>query len=141
MAPSPASRPPTATLAAVLEAVAAAPDLTPQRRQNMASAVRTVARLLGRTPESIPADPRQLARRLDSIAPEAAGISRARWNNVRSLLRAALALTRPMLPGRQPQPLSPSWQLLYDRVASINRQRRLSRLLRYFSEREIEPAM
>jgi hypothetical protein len=58
----------------VLDAIAAAPDLTPQRRQNMSSAVRTVARLLGRPSASIPADPQQLARRLDEIAPEAAGI-------------------------------------------------------------------
>src|SRR5215470_12530022 len=141
MAPSPASRAPTATLAAVLEAIAAAPGLMPQRRQNMASAVRTVARLLGRGPDSIPADPRQLARRLDSIAPEAAGISKGRWNNVRSLLRTAPALTRPMLPGRQPQPLSPDWQILYDRLPTLQRQRRLSRFIRYLSAREIEPKM
>jgi integrase len=141
MAPDLASRAPAGALAAVLEAIAAVSDLTPQRRQNMASAVRTVARLLGRPPESVPADPRQLSRRLDEIAPEAAGITKERWNNVRSLLRAALALTRPMLPGRQLQTLSPSWQALYDRLPARQRRMRLSRLLRYFSVRGIEPEM
>jgi integrase len=140
MAPDPASRASAGTLAAVLEAIAAVPDLSPQRRQNMASAVRTVARMLDRTPEAIPANPQLLARRLDGIAPEAAGITRARWNNVRSLLRAALALTRPMLPGRELRPLSPAWQVLYDRLPS-GRQMRLSRVFRYFSGRKIEPGM
>jgi len=141
MAPDPASRAPAGTLAAVLEAIAAVPDLTPQRRQNMASALRTVARMLGRTLEAIPADPRQLARRLVEVAPEAAGITRAHWANTRSRLRAALELTRPMLPGRQLQPLSPVWQALYERLPSTNRQMQLSRLLRYLSARGIEPGM
>jgi hypothetical protein len=107
----------------------------------MASAVRKVARLLGRTPDLIPADPRLLTRRLDAIAAEAAGITKGRWANIRSLLRATLALTRPMLPGRQLQPLSPDWQVLYDRLTSRQRRMRLSRLLRYFSARGIEPGM
>ncbi len=95
--------------------------------------------MLGRPAESIPADPALLARWLKAVAPEAAGISKGRWNNVRSLFRAALALTRPMLPGRQEQPLSMSWQALYDQLNSIHRQRRLSRLLRWLSGRGIEP--
>jgi len=124
-----------------LEAVLAVPDLSPQRRQNMASAVRTVARLLDRPIESIPADPQLLGRWLKGISPEASGITKARWNNVRSLFRAALALTRPMLPGRQAQPLSPAWRALYERLENRNRRMRLSRLLRYFSVQWIEPAM
>jgi len=140
MSPPAPSRTSAPTLATVLDAIVAAPDLTPQRRQNMASAVRTVARLLGRPTHSIPIKPALLAQRLDAIAPEAAGITRARWNNVRSLLRAALNLTQPMLPGRQRQPLSPAWQALYDRLSN-GRQMRLSRLLRYLSARGIEPAM
>src|SRR5579871_617397 len=141
MAPDPASRAPAGTLAGVLEAIAAVPDLTPQRRQDMASALRTVARMLGRTLESIPADPRQLVRRLAQVAPEAAGLTKGRWANIRSLLRAALELTRPMLPGRQVQPLSPEWQALYDQLPDTGRQMQLSRLLRYLSARGIEPGM
>src|SRR5689334_15160717 len=116
MAIPPASRASSGTLAGVLEAINSVPGLSPQRRQNMSSAVRTVARMLGRPAEAIPAEPRLLARLLKEIAPEAAGISRARWNNVRSLLRSALELTRPMMPGRQSQLLSPAWQALDDRL-------------------------
>src|SRR5579883_3430472 len=139
MALPPASRASSGTLAGVLEVIKSIPDLSPQRRQNMASSVRTVSRMLGRPVESIPAEPRLLARSLSDLAPEAAGISRARWNNVRSLLRGALELTRPMLPGRQTQPLSAPWQALYENLTGIHRQRRLSRLLRYFSGLGIEP--
>jgi hypothetical protein len=63
MSTSEASR---ATLADVIAAVQAA-NLSPQRRQNMASAVRTIARALGREPDQIPADPQALGLRLASV--------------------------------------------------------------------------
>ncbi len=66
MSTSKASR---ATLADIIDAVQAA-DLSPQRRQNMASAVRTVARALGREPSGIAADPQALGRRLSSVTAE-----------------------------------------------------------------------
>ena len=87
------------TLADVLAAVAAA-EIPDRRRQDLASAVRTAARALGRPPEQIPAEPRLLARRLAEIAPQALGFARPRWSNIRSLLRAALELVTQMAPGR-----------------------------------------
>src|SRR5689334_13528818 len=114
MATTAPSRTPTdPTLANVLAAIAAA-ELPKAQRQNLASAVRTVARLLDRPPELVPADPQRLAQRLQEISPVAAGLSKGRWANVRSLLHRALALTRPMLPGRHRTTLSPAWQALYD---------------------------
>src|SRR5437764_490687 len=62
MATTAPSRTPTEpTLANVLAAIAAA-ELPKAQRQNLASAVRTVARLLDRPPELVPADPAGLAR-------------------------------------------------------------------------------
>ena len=84
-----AASPPS--LADVLAAVARA-DLPERRRQDMASAVRSAARALGRSPEQVPADPRLLGKRLTEVAPQALGLSRGRWRNIRSLLRAALKL-------------------------------------------------
>ena len=141
MAPHLSSRATVGTLAELLEAVAAKPRLTPRYRQDIASAMRTAARMLGRTPASTPTDARLLLRRLRGVAPEAAGISRKRWKNVRSLLRAGFRLTEAIRPGRQLQPLSPNWQALYDRVPSDGRRMRLLRPLRYFSERGVEPEM
>ena len=122
----------------MLAAIAAA-ELPERRKQDLASAVRSAARALGRPPEQVPADPRLLASRLAEIAPQALGFSKARWNNVRSLLRAALELVTAMAPGRHLTPLSPAWQALWDRLPTRTLKTRLSRLLHYCSAAGIEP--
>ena len=38
-------------------------------------------------------------------------MSRGRWANIRSLLSKALALARPMMPGRNRQAILPEWRL------------------------------
>src|SRR5687767_6949358 len=88
-----------ATFADLLEAVRAAP-MANRRRQDMASAINTVARVLGHSPAEIPVDLIALNRRLRHISARASGMSEARWHNVRSLLRAALALRGPIMQGR-----------------------------------------
>jgi integrase len=127
------------SLADVLSAVSAAPNLTMRRRQDMASAIRVVARILDRPLELIPADPPLLRRRLAEIAPMAIGMTKQRWSNLRSLLTGALALTRPMLPNRHPNVLSPAWQALHQRLPTKSCRTRLSRLLHWLSCRGIEP--
>src|SRR5262249_34744542 len=61
-------------------------NLSERQKQELRSAVRTVARLLDDEPANIAADPAGLRRCLEMIAPEAHGISRGRWANIRSLL-------------------------------------------------------
>lgn len=138
MATNASSRAAGPTLAEVLAAVAVATDLTKPERQDMMSAVRTAARMLGRPPEQIPADPSLLGRRLAEISPLAHGISKGRWANVRSLLLKSLALTRPMLPGRHRRPLTPSWKALSAKL-DPGRATRLSRLLHWLDARGIAP--
>ncbi|MHB2168967.1 tyrosine-type recombinase/integrase [Alsobacter sp. R-9] len=135
MSTSEASR---ATLADVIATVQAA-DLAPQRRQNMASAVRTIARALGREPDQVPADHQALGRRLATVTGEQLGLSAGRWNNIRSLLRAALALARPTMKGRSMTPMSAAWQSLHDALPKQADRVRLSRLMRWLSERQIGP--
>src|SRR6516225_12378806 len=103
MSMMPASR---ATLADVILMISQA-DLPGRRKEELRSAVRTVARLLGTEPAAIASDPAALRRRLETIAPEAHGISRGRWTNVRSLLGKALAMARPIMPGRSRQAILP----------------------------------
>jgi hypothetical protein len=98
----------------------------------MRSAVRTVARLLGAEPAVIPAEPAALRRRLEMIAAEAHGLSRGRWNNVRSLFFRALALARPMMAGRSVQPILPEWEILAGKLA-FNLRVRLLPMLRFLS--------
>ena len=114
-------------------------DFTDRQRQDMRSAVRTVARLLGAEPTLIPADPVSLRRRLEAIAPEAHGLSRGRWNNIRSLFRKALALVRPMMAGRSAQPILPEWEILAAKLP-LNRRFRLMAMFRFLSARGKKPA-
>ena len=91
--------------------------LPERKRQELASAIRTTARALSRSRETIPANGRLLANRLKEIAPAAIGISRGRWNNVRCLLRTSLALVQPISPGRHRNDLSPEWLALSNKLA------------------------
>jgi hypothetical protein len=131
---------PSLTLADVLAALPSAGDVTPRRRQDMASAVRTVARLLEEDPARIPANRRALARRLDRVAPAAHGIGKPTWANHRSLLNAALDLVLPPhLRRRRNLPLEPEWRRLQERVADQWARRNLSRFFRFCGEAGIGP--
>lgn len=133
---APASR---ATLQSVLDAISEIIPAGP-RRQDMASAVRQVAKALGRMPDEVPADPWLLSRRLGALSPEALGYSRSRWNNIRSLLRKALALVRPVMPGNSKVPFSHGWETLFERIMDRRSERiRLTRLMRWLSERQVGP--
>lgn len=127
------------TLADVLATIQKAQGLTNRRRADMISAVRTTARLLGREPAHIPAAPRLLANRLDEIAPAAHGIGAARWANLRSLLRASVALCGPITPGRHLAGLSPDWGELRARLTDRGLRTILSRLMHYCSAAGIRP--
>ena len=127
------------SLADLLAKIAAS-NLPERKRQELGSAIRTVGRALGQSPHNIPADGRLLASRLKEIAPAAIGISRGRWNNIRSLLRTALALIQPISPGRNRNDLLPEWLVLSNKLESRSDRIALSRLLRFCSAREIGPS-
>jgi integrase len=126
------------SLSDVLAAVQIA-DLTNRQRQELASAVRTVGRALDRPLERIQADPRHLAPRLKAVAPRAIGMSPRSWNNIRFRARKALSLVRPMSPGRNTNPLTPSWDGLWGPLESRRVKTSLSRFVRWCSAAGIEP--
>jgi integrase len=123
-----------ADLLAILQTV----DLPERKRQELGSAIRTVVRALGRSPEDIPADARLLANRLKDVAAAAIGISRGRWNNIRSLLRTALTFVQPISPGRNRNDLSPQWAALSNDLSRSDKIA-MSRVLRFLSARGIGP--
>jgi integrase len=123
-----------ADLLATLQTV----DLSKRKRQEQMSAVRTVVRALGLSPEDIPADARLLANRLKDVTPAALGISCGRWNNVRSLLRTSLAYIQPISPGRNRNDLSPEWLDLWTQLPRREKLA-LSRLARFLSDRGMGP--
>ena len=134
MTPTPPSRTTLADLITLIEKA----NLMPTQKRDQVSAVKTTARLLGARPVEIDADPGRLRKRLETIAPEALGLSRGRWNNIRSLIGKALALARPILPGRQTAPLLREWQALFAPL-SRNRAAGLRAMARYLSVRNVRP--
>jgi integrase len=134
MTVSPPSRQTLADLIPLIEQV----NLTPTQKRDQISAVRSVSRFLGASPGEIDADPARLRRRLETIAPQALGLSRGRWNNIRSLVSKALALARPILPGRQTARLLPEWEALLVPL-SRNRAASLLAMARHFSVRNVRP--
>ena len=113
-------------------------NLTERQKQDMRSAVRTLAKALGGAPEEIAADVAGLRRRLDALSPEALGHSKGRWANMRSLLGKALAMMQPMMPGRSASPLLPAWDALVTGLG-MNRRFRILPLLRFLSQSGIGP--
>src|SRR5690349_8750165 len=81
-----------ATLADVIATIYANIEIQSRRREELISAIRTCATVLGREPQHIAADPGALRRRMREIGPTVAGLSPGRWRNVRSLVMAALAV-------------------------------------------------
>ena len=132
------THPPSRIMLADLIPLIEQANLSPIQKRDQVSAVRTITRLLGAAPGEIDADPARLRRRLETIAPRALGLSRGRWNNVRSLLGKALAHARPMMPGRRVAQLLPEWGALLAPL-SRNRAASLLALARHLSAIGIHP--
>src|ERR1700758_1197505 len=78
------------TVADVMARLEADKGLDSVRRAEMLSALRTICRVLNANPQFVFAEPRNLRQRLNGITHAAAGVSRGRWNNIRSLTLAAI---------------------------------------------------
>ena len=75
-----------ASLQDVLDAVLHCPTLTQRRRQDIASALRTLAKLTNRPLSAHLSNVRAVRRLLDAVKPALHGLSQGRWANVRSLI-------------------------------------------------------
>ncbi|MHB2168939.1 tyrosine-type recombinase/integrase [Alsobacter sp. R-9] len=115
-------------------------DMPPRRRGEMLSALRTVARVLGRPLDAIPADPRALTQLTSGVSHLAHGISAGRWANTRSLAGKALELVQPVMPSRQRAVLLPEWDALLGALGTLQRRYALSAGLRWLSAQGIAPA-
>jgi hypothetical protein len=126
---------PPASLGEVIQRIATTDQLPRQRRHDLTSAVRQVARLLGGLPADIPANPETLKR--EPHHPAAAGKTRLR--NVRALLTAALDVTGAKVVRRRRYDLASPWLTLIKRVGDRYERARLSRFFTYASAACIEP--
>ena len=75
----------------VIDKLLADGDLSDARRRDLVSALRRLAKALGRPPEDVPCDTRWLQKRLGKISPAALGIATKTWQNAVSDARAAMA--------------------------------------------------
>jgi integrase len=127
------------SLASLLAALAAL-ALPPRRVADLGSAVRSLCRVLGKTPAEVPADPGVLGRALRRALPATAGISPARWANIKSLVLQALRLTGcRVLPGRALHPLTPAWAALDALLPTRYDRAGLSRLMHYCAGQGTQP--
>ncbi len=130
------------TLADAIARIVNDPDLAPTRRRDMASALRSVAKALGRPPEILPASAHWLQPRLERAHPEQLGISAKRWRNISSDAMAALrhlGLAQQVARGRN-EPLAPAWAVLAEAISDKTAlHRRLSRFIGFCSRLGIAP--
>jgi integrase len=130
------------SLAELMARVAADETLSLGTRQNWCWGLKVVARAAGQDPMQIPAHPEYLRSVWKKSGPGALGVSRAAWNNARSLAGKALQYGGlASIPGHYQAPFSPEWQVLWDRLPPGKNAVRmqLSRLLHYCSAQGIGP--
>jgi integrase len=146
MANTPQSRNPFAdptlpTFADLIARIRADEALPLRTRQNWHWALGAVARAVGKDPVAVPAHPEFLRKLLDHAAPASLGMSRAGWNNARSLMGKALEWAGlASLPGHYQAAFTPAWQELWARLpANTALSFQLSRLFHYASAQGIEP--
>jgi site-specific recombinase XerD len=128
------------TLAGLRDQIVADKALPLRKRQDVSSALNTLARVLGKPPEEIPVHPGYIRERLEGFTPAMAGLKPGRWHNVMSLFRFArehVGLAR--VPGRYKEPLAPAWAELYRHLNDSKARYGLSRLAHYCSAAGIAP--
>ena len=120
-----------ATLETLLRLIDAT-DWQDRVKMDVKSAVRTVGRLLGGDLASIEVDVAALRRRLEGLSPESVGLTKGRWNNIRSLFGKALGLAVKVFPSRSKEPVLPEWEEV---LACIPESRRwhLTPVARHFN--------
>ena len=129
------------TLADVLAAVRGDPNCPARQRQDRGSAIRTLAKALGRRPEDLPADPGRLQGLIRKVNPVSVGLAPKRWRNALSLTRAALNQAGiNASPGRHVTALSPAWADLYRHINRTAWRIGLSRFAHHCSAIGIDPS-
>ena len=136
----PVDAPGQLSLLDLLDKIAADEAITPKRRQDISSALRTMGKILGTPLAECPAHPGFLRARLKGFSPAMADLSPARWRNIQSLTRFALKQAGVLqVPGRYREPLSPAWAALFALITDHRTRSGLSRFARYCGAHGIDP--
>jgi hypothetical protein len=115
-------------------------DLHPTRRRDLKSALNTIARLLGREPDRVPANINWLQVRLRIVVPVAHNISEKRLKNIKSDAIKALELTGCSRARSDWQrPPCPAWTALLEKVADQRNRWKLTQLAQYCTALGVAP--
>jgi integrase len=124
----------------VISAIQNREDISLRRRRELTSALRVLCRLIGQPAGDIPADPQLLRARIAQITATGAGLSEARWRNVKSLVNAALTITGASAMGRRSAAaLLPEWSNLIATITDRYDRAKLSKFARFCSLRGSTP--
>lgn len=110
------------SLAGVIEAIAARQDLAPQTRSELASAVRTFCRCVGRDPSEVHANPVAIRALTRYAKRKLAGVSEGHFKNTTSRLTRAMAEVGIPMDRRRNMPLDPAWTAL---LAALPEKKRI----------------
>ena len=122
----------TSRLSDVIQQIDSMNNLKPTRRRDLKSALTSIARLLGRAPDRVPANINWLHTRLRRVAPAAHNMSEKRFKNIKSDALKALELTGcSRARADWLRPPCPAWQALLDRVAGKHDLWKLTQLAQY----------
>lgn len=114
--------------------------LSPRQKTDMASAVRSLCKVLNRPPAGLSTDVSALAKLIAEASPLSTGMTKGRWARIRSLALTALRTCGVnVLPGRSADQLSEAWALAVSTLESTRQRYGLSRLARYMSQRGVTP--
>lgn len=130
----------SASLADLMRRVTDDPALTPIQRRDLLSALRAFARGVGQPADAITTDVASLRRLIGRAQPATAGLSPARWRNVRS---GIANVVRRYQGGKarqwQATQLTGRWRELRDGITNDAIRIGLSRLFRFLAQEEIPP--
>lgn len=128
------------TVAQLIARISAADALSPQRRRDVASALRCLAKAVRMPPESLIAEPAALRIKLKDFTPAMAGLTPGRWRNIWSLTGFALMQAGLcVVPDRATHPPSPAWQTCLRALTTEQARYILGRFARYCTAQGIEP--
>lgn len=82
----------TMTLQGLIDFISSDERLTPSQRAERTSALRTFAKVCGKHPSEIIADPQVIRKLIAAASWQLAGLSKSRWANVQSLLTSSMKL-------------------------------------------------
>ncbi len=128
------------TIADAIERLRRMPGLDDTRRRDLVSGLTGLCRMLGRPPESVPADPAAIRILRDGQSPMLAGVARKTLQNVMSNATAAFRTLgiSDQKPARRIARTA-AWQSLHDGIGDKGARNQLSRLSHYCSGEGIVP--